>query len=88
MGKQNKNLSYHSRALKQIRLRQERVKKYEKLLRKIETVISQDESYFNSCNKSDMTKQEVLDYRKKERKHWNNLNMRTFYKKKIRVNSY
>ena len=87
MGK-NKSLSYHARAMKQIRLRQERVRKFEKLLRQIEVVIGQEESYFKSCVNSEMSKQDVLNYRKRKRKNSNNLLMRDFYKKKIRINSY
>ena len=87
MGK-NKSLSYHARAMKQIRLRQERVSKFEKLLRHIVTVIEQEESYFKSCINSEMSKQDVLDYRKRQRKNINNVLMRDFYKKKIRINSY
>ena len=68
-------------------MRAQRVKKFENLLRLIEPEIAADQKYFRECENSELTKQEVLDMRKRKRQHTNKLNMRQFYKKKIRINS-
>ena len=81
------NLNYTSISLKQYRIRTQRVKKFEKLLLEIEPEIVADERYFRECEMSELTKQEVLDMRKRQRQHINKQNMRQFYKKKIRINS-
>ena len=85
MGKTN--LSYTTRAQKHYHMRAQRVKKFEKLLLEIEPEIAADERYFRECEISELTKQEVLNMRKRQRQHINKQNMRQFYKKKIRINS-
>ena len=82
-----KNLSYTARAQKHYRMRALRVKQFEKLLLEIEPEIAADQKYFMECERSELTKQEVLNMRKRKRQHTNKLNMRQFYKKKIRINS-
>ena len=46
-----------------------------------------DKKYFRECETSELTKQEVLNMRKRQRQHTNKLNMQQFYLKKIRINS-
>jgi len=81
------NLKYSSRALNQYHMRADQVKKYKKLLLKIESDITNDNIYFRECELNQLTKQEVLNLRKKQRQHINKQNMMRFYKKKIIINS-
>ena len=82
-----KNLSYTARAQKHYRMRAERVIKFRKLLNQLEPEIAADQRYFRQCEQNQLTKQEVLNMRKRQRQHTNKLNMREFYQKKIRVNT-
>ena len=82
-----KNLSYTARAQKHYRMRAERVKQFKKLLSQLEPEIAADKKYFRECETSELTKQEVLNMRKRQRQHTNKLNMQQFYLKKIRINS-
>lgn len=79
---------YINNAYKEASKRKQRVKKYSKLLNKVSEAILQEDSYFRRLDTTKLSKQKVLDNKKRMRKHNHNKAMAKFYEKKIRVNNY